>query len=281
MPRLLNRSDLKRFIWCAHNYSTRYIELYNRIDNGVSQGTIPRTEHQPTRLFTLHFETLLNSDNRNNQNQSLSFNCLLEFYLEHGMHSEFIYCHPVYGEVLTRFNKALATPKSRANGLGWVEPFTIELIEVLSSPFVLHPMEKTLNYGRLFPFIGYNVEVEVPENANRVALGGSHQMVFRDRQKMLRTFKLNFSLLQYLETLEGISFHRSYGNNCLLLEAFYVKHRLEYPFIFEYLGEEIPVVFKEPLKIPIPTGNTGCILGLELELVENPYDLPLTGFSDE
>ena len=280
--RLSGRTDLDRFVWCAHNYSTQYVELYTRVSNSTSQGVVNRGEHQPTRLFTLSFETLINSESLNRSRTSgLSFKTLEEFYYKHGMHSQFIYCHPVYGDLVVRFNKPLATPKSRGRGKGSVEPFTLEFIEVLSSPYVLHPLEKTLNFGRSFPFTGYNVEVINPEDANVVALGGSHQMVFRDRQKIIRKFRLNFSVLQYHITRNGLSFYKGASYNCLLLEAFYLRYRLDIPFLLDYAGEKIPVVFSEPLKIPQPTGNTGCILGLELELVENPHDLPLTGFSDE
>lgn len=280
-PRLLVRPDLERFLWSSHAYSTQYIELYQRMENGVSQGFVPRTEHQPTRLLTLNFETLINDPCLKHKLGSLSFNKLEDFYLKHGMHSEFIYPHPIYGELVVRFNKPLAVPKSRANSKGAVESFSLEFIEVLSSPYVFHKDERTLNFNSTFPFIGYNVEVEVPENANRIPLGGSYQMVVRDRQKMLRTFKLNFSVLQYVSDKKGLSFHRNYGNNALLLEAFYVRHRLDQPFFLHYQGEKIPVVFKQPLKIPEPTGNTGCLVGLELELIENPYPITEGFIPDE
>ena len=270
-PRLLMKPELDRFIWYTYNFTTEYVELYTLIMSGVNQPVLPKIEHQPTRLFSLSFETLVNTECVPAAKEPMSFKSLEAFYLKHGMFGRFILPHPVYGELMVRFNKPLSVPKSRANGNGTVESFTLEMVEVLSQPYVFHPLEKQLNFGPSFPLKYYNVEVEYPIDASVIALGGSHQMVFKDGQKRLRIFKLSFPIMQYIKSCSGLSFADHHGVNCLLLEAFYIKHRLFEPFILDYSGEKIPVVFKNPLKIPQVTGNTGCISGLEIELMENPY----------
>ena len=65
----------------------------------------------------------------------------------------------------------------------------------------------------------------------------------------------------------------------LLLELFYLKNRLSTRFIFNYLGEDIPVRFKEPISIPKVEGNTGVLGTVDLILIETP-NKPLTEITE-
>ena len=96
------------------------------------------------------------------------------------------------------------------------------------------------------------------------------------------------SLLEFVK-VQGLKYfinHDGYldtsinpAQNMMLLELFYLKYRLRDRFIFSYMGEDIPVRFKEPLKIPKVEGNTGVLGSIDLMLIETP-NKPIYDISD-
>jgi len=54
---------------------------------------------------------------------------LVAFYELHEMWDRFTYPHPLYGNLITRFAKALEVPEVLDNGFGHTQPLEIQLIE--------------------------------------------------------------------------------------------------------------------------------------------------------
>ena len=56
---------------------------------------------------------------------------LEQFYSRHRLAKSFYFDHPVYGVLTCKFNRPLEIPEGVVDGNGVLEPFTLELIEVL------------------------------------------------------------------------------------------------------------------------------------------------------
>lgn len=272
--RVIDNDSLQRFNWPFHNYSTEYTEPFQRVDNGTSQGTVVRKTAVPRRKFTLSFTTLYDFDNATETQTAcdprLSFKALKAFYAAHGTYKSFIYPHPLYGDIVVRFNQPLTVPYKRQNGLGSVNDFTLELVEVITQDYVLRPDETVLT-DFPFYFINHIVEVVYPQDSTVIPLGDNYEMVVKDRQRRLRRFTLRFPVMMYPVHTGLPDFRISKQINMLLLEIFYLRHRLTERFIYPYLDELIPVTFAEPLKIPAITGNQGQLMDVEIQLIETPY----------
>lgn len=278
--RTLSGSSLQSFIWLHHNYGTAYKEPFERVSNRNSQGYIPDVSVKPVRIFTLNFPILCfdeDSESWLKFSPEFDFSALLDFYKVHQTHTNFIYPHPVYGDIVVRFFKPLALPKKNKDGNGTVQGFSVELIEVITTDYTFHKGE---NFSGDLPLFlqYYDVEIEYPDNTTIFPLGGNYAMVFEDAQKPLRRFKLTCLGLQYfINQDEEIQLDIEPERNIALLEIFYLKNRLDKVFTFSYRGENIPVRFDTPLNIPMVTGNTGVVGQLELTFIETPY--PTGGFT--
>jgi hypothetical protein len=273
IPTSLIKNDMERFIWDKHGYSVEYLEHFRLIENGAGQGVIPKLESCPLRKFSLKFEGMYNGEKARIADKSSCFKSLEKFYLKHGMFKIFIYYHPIYGDVLVRFSKPLSMPKNKANSIGFTESFDLEFTEVQSKPFVFHKSEKLLENELMdFPFIYHSVGMDYPDDISRVILSGNNIAVFQDFQTKLRTFKLDFPLMLYMQHKGEVSFIHNRCANLLSLELFYVQHRLDRKFIYIFNGERVLVKFKNPLKTNPVTGDSGAVLDISLELVETPYD---------
>lgn len=55
---------------------------------------------------------------------------MIDFYILHKLHLSFNYIHPVYGQVVVKFNQPLPEPKGIKGGLGVIEDFEVTLIEI-------------------------------------------------------------------------------------------------------------------------------------------------------
>ena len=87
------------------------------------------------RTFKLGFAAMkffTNPDNSLNSETEPAINMkrLIDFYQEHKLHKTFNYDHPVYGVLEVKFHKPLPEPKGVIGGMGVVESFEIELIEI-------------------------------------------------------------------------------------------------------------------------------------------------------
>ena len=83
-------------------------------------------------IFMLNYETMVFYQAPGGEldivtNPQLNMGKLQAFYEEHRLFEPFLFDHPIYGEVIVRFNKPLSW-KLRKGGRGTVEPFTIELL---------------------------------------------------------------------------------------------------------------------------------------------------------
>ena len=156
--------------------------------------------------------------------------------------------------------------------MGLVQGFTLELQEVVTTDYTF---QKGENYqGDIdFPVGFYDVEIEYPDNSNLIPLGNNYTMSFNSVGLDLRTFKLTCTGMQYfVGSDQKLDLNICSDRNMTLLEMFYLQHRLNKRFTFEFFGEKIQVRFQEPISIPKVEGNTGIISTLELVLIETPYD---------
>lgn len=278
--RIISDSPLERFIWDHHNFGTKYVEpfTHGHVGSEGSQSFIPYTVNKPVRVFSLDFPLLMLQESDYAKHTGLAyrpeldFSKLKDFYVRHKSYKPFIYNHPVYGDVVVRFAKPLSLPKKMTGGSGAVQGFTLELQEVVTTDYTFSKGE---NYsGDLaFPVGYYDVEIEYPDNSNIIPLANNYTVSFVSVGRDIRTLKLTCSgLLYFFDEQNRISFSYHGEQNMALLEMFYLKHRLNKKFTLEYMGEYIPVRFKEPLSIPKVEGNTGIISAVELTLIETPYE---------
>lgn len=278
--RVIEDSPLERFIWENFNFGTKYVEPFVHTSSGPSgtQTFVPYNAKKPVRNFSLDFP-LLHLQEPNHAGTTglvyrpeLDFTTLKEFYIRHKSHKPFIFFHPVYGDIVVRFAKPLAMPKKISGGMGLVQGFTLELQEVVTTDYTF---QKGENYqGDIdFPVGFYDVEIEYPDNSNLIPLGNNYTMSFNSVGLDLRTFKLTCTGMQYfVGSDQKLDLNICSDRNMTLLEMFYLQHRLNKRFTFEFFGEKIQVRFQEPISIPKVEGNTGIISTLELVLIETPYD---------
>ena len=280
--RVISDSPLERFRWDLFSFDTEYNEPFCHVSLGQSssQGFVPDQAVRPVRVFNLDFSGMkIYEENPGLFPISTNFNLLYDFYLRHGTHKRFIFEHPVYGDLIVRFGKPLSVPKKISNGLGSLQTFQILLIESITTHYMF--MESESFEGDL-PFHAsfFDVEIDTEEDTLVAPLGNNYEMVFKRAKKPLRTLKLTVQGLKYLINSDGyLDISTNPAQNMMLLELFYLKHRLRDRFIFSYMGEDIPVRFKEPLKIPKVEGNTGVLGSIELMLIETP-NKPIYEMSD-
>lgn len=86
------------------------------------------------RIFKLKFRAmkyfLKNGGLDRDMKPEFNLALLEDFYAAHKMHASFTYPHPVYGELVCRFNKPLMIPHGTEGGGGIVENIEVELIEL-------------------------------------------------------------------------------------------------------------------------------------------------------
>lgn len=126
---------MKQFLWEVHITETKYPESTFKMQLGNSYMATSAPVAPDQRTFTLSFSTmryfmLPEGGVDVAPNVALNFGALEAFYNEHKLFKSFTYKHPVYGNVTCKFNKALDVPKPKNNGGGWLEPFTLEFIEI-------------------------------------------------------------------------------------------------------------------------------------------------------
>lgn len=276
--RVITDPSLERFIWVNHNFATKYQEPFSRVQSGNNQGFVVKSEVKPVRYLTLRFPILSIKEPEDtiksglNFTPHLDFNALKAFYLRHQSHSNFIYEHPVYGDMVVRFAKPLSMPKKNESSTGTVQGFTLELIEVVTTDYNFMKGED-FSPTLPFPLTAFDVEIEYLDATLNLPLGGNYSMVFKDTKPVLKRLKLSIPTTYYNVRNNKVILSSAGLNNAALLEVFYLHHRLEKTFIFNYLGESITVCFEEPITIPEMIGNTGQTGQLEITLIENPYPM--------
>ena len=281
--RVINDSSLERFVWELHAVDTQYSEPFGHVNltSASGQGFVPDQTVRPIRLFNLTFSgfRIHEADVYENFEERTNFNSMYAFFKKHGTHKRFIYNHPVYGDLVVRFGKPLSIPKKIPDGTGTLQSFDIMLIETITTHYLFYKGE---NLSGELPFYAafYDVEVDMAEDTLVAPLGNNYEMIFKRARKPLRTYKVTVSGMQYFQDSDGsLNVGCAETQNMLLLELFYLKNRLSTRFIFNYLGEDIPVRFKEPISIPKVEGNTGVLGTVDLILIETP-NKPLTEITE-
>ncbi|WCD44160.1 hypothetical protein Lumi_021 [Xylophilus phage Lumi] len=102
-----------------------------KLGRGYTYTSKPTAPSQ--RLFTLSFQAMQYFGTDGNPNKAIkpqiNMAVLDDFYLAHELWSDFIYPHPVYGNVVVKFNKPLEIPEGLPGGNGVTKSFSIELME--------------------------------------------------------------------------------------------------------------------------------------------------------
>lgn len=274
--RVINDPSLDRFIWNNHNYSTTYQEPFNRVQQGDSQGYVPTRTTRPVRIFGLNFATMHIRESNTEQaswlngRPDLDFKKLQQFYIKHQRTKKFIYTHPVYGDLVVRFYKPLSVPKKNPNSVGTVQSFQLELVEVIDTDYIFDKGED-FSPDFNFPFIHYDMEIEYLDSNIIIPLGENYSVVFHQPNPVLRKFKMTIPALRYFLDGDAIILNYMPQLNAAVLEAFYMKYRLDKSFQLQYLGETLNLYFSDPIKIPEIVGNTGQTAPLELSFIEAAY----------
>lgn len=122
------------FLWDYHEHSTKFPESGFRMQLGNSYMATAAPVAPDVRIFSLDFTSMKYYQFSDKSidvstNIPLNFGALEAFYMQHKLHLDFDYMHPVYGLLSCKFNKPLDIPKAMYQGDGWLKPFSLELIE--------------------------------------------------------------------------------------------------------------------------------------------------------
>lgn len=87
------------------------------------------------RSFTLHYPSMIYYVGDDGFPEAVTdpkknMQTLANFYRDHKLHVPFLWVHPVYGEMVVRFNKPLKEPEGNKGGQGSTKGFDVEFIEV-------------------------------------------------------------------------------------------------------------------------------------------------------
>lgn len=126
---------MQTFNYALHKVETQYPESSIRVQFGKSWQFAAKPDAPDQRVFKLTFSGFKYYIDENGQveaetNEFVNNLYSLElFYQSVRLYEKFVYPHPVYGNVVVRFNKPLLVPKGVHGGNGVVEDFTIEFVE--------------------------------------------------------------------------------------------------------------------------------------------------------
>lgn len=125
---------LQTFDFPYHRVMTKYPPSSLRVQFGRSYTFKSKPNAPDQRLFTLQFEGMkyyLDGLGVIDVTTSPYTNLakLEAFYNIHKMSDEFLYPHPVYGDLVVVFSKPLEIPKGIKGGSGVVEDFELEFEE--------------------------------------------------------------------------------------------------------------------------------------------------------
>ena len=122
------------FIWKYHTQSTEYPEGFTaKLGNSYTFAAEPSSVDQ--RLFKLSFPTMFYYMEVDGVTlnlaklPSINMGALEAFYKVHRQWKSFIYPHPIYGDVVAKFNKPLVVPQGTVAGNGSLQGFGLELLE--------------------------------------------------------------------------------------------------------------------------------------------------------
>ena len=125
---------MQTFTFPNHQWATDYPETGVRVQLGGNYTFSAGPDAPPARSFKLYFTGFKYyvADGVVDKVTNAAVNnmgALEDFYAAHFLHESFVYPHPVYGDIVCKFNKVLRIPKGIKGGDGMVEDFELELIE--------------------------------------------------------------------------------------------------------------------------------------------------------
>lgn len=124
----------------TYNYPYFNVETNNpesgfRVQFGGSYIFTAPPSDPDQRTFILNYETMkffVDEDGAIDEDVNAEYNIfnLIKFYQRHKLYKSFHFDHPVHGTLECKFNKPFKEPKSKIGGMGAVEAFQVELIEI-------------------------------------------------------------------------------------------------------------------------------------------------------
>lgn len=127
---------MKTFPMTHFRFETKYPESSTKVQLGRSWVFTAKPDAPDQRVFVLYFTGMKYYVATNNvldlmTNKEINNLGVLEtFYQSVLTWDKFFLKHPLYGKLVVMFNKPLAIPTGVANGLGTVDDFSIELLEI-------------------------------------------------------------------------------------------------------------------------------------------------------
>lgn len=115
--------------------STRYPESGNRLQLGSSYQFDTPPDAPDQRTFVLKLRGMKYFVDSNDQidtiyQPELNLAVLEQFYNDHKRAIPFYFNHPVYGQVVCKFQRPLEIPEGIPGGMGAVSDMDLELIEI-------------------------------------------------------------------------------------------------------------------------------------------------------
>jgi hypothetical protein len=126
---------MELFDFDFHSPTTEYPQSGDSVQLGRSYTFTSAPVAPDQRTITLNFAGMINYwDLVNNApdvttNPKRNFYRLEQFYLFHRMAKRFNYEHPQYGMLVCTFKEPLKTPKKVDGQSGWLEAFSVVLLE--------------------------------------------------------------------------------------------------------------------------------------------------------
>ncbi|KGM36127.1 hypothetical protein [Inquilinus limosus] len=126
---------METFNFPRHKFRTQYPESSFRVQFGNSYTFVSKPSAPDQRLFILTFQLVKYYVNGAGQadasivGEATNAAALDGFYARHRLYEKFIYPHPVYGNVVVRFQKPLEIPDGIEGGDGAIENLEVQLLE--------------------------------------------------------------------------------------------------------------------------------------------------------
>lgn len=130
---------MERFYFPYHTFSAKYPESSVRVQFGNNWTFTAKPDAPDVRQITLKFQAMKyyppTIDGNGVATQDITTNpeinlaALEKFYQDHRLHKKFIYPHPVYGDMVVKFQRPLEIPEGVQGGDGVVEGIEVELME--------------------------------------------------------------------------------------------------------------------------------------------------------
>lgn len=257
-----------------HRVATEYFEVAYNGAIGQSYNFALPPISPSIRQFTLFFETMryyFNSDGSIDldTNPQLNIGRLEHWYNTFKLTVPFLYPHPAFGNIWVRFNAPPTIPKGRFGGNGWLEAFSLTLVE---QPLNLMRVNDSTSFGADdFEFPHHLVEHRYLPQSTVVPLGGAYSFTVSPICAEQRTFTLSFQTMKFtIDNAGRLDITSNAKVNAGRLLSFYNQYKLHRVFNYNHaVYGKIPVRFNKAIRFPegLTNGN-GYLPSFEVELIE-------------